>query len=365
MKTSVIPISSLTPEQAADWIALTESAVDADKTAAEVSSISGMDNPFLRPEYAAFAGRVLPNIEVAVLSENGTNVGFFPFERQTDGSGLPIGRFLSDLHAFVVAEDVAWNADDLIRACGLKAWRFDHLLANQTPFAEHHSYVDESYLMDLRNGYEAYCEQRRTAGSSAVKQAARKKRKLEREIGPVRFTAHTTEQSAWETLARWKSEQLIRLGYADMFRLDWVNALIEELRTFDDTDFGPLLSTLHAGDEMIAVHLGLRSPTVVSSWIPTFSAQHSKYSPGLILHLELAEWAAARGMTRVDLCRGENQMKLSLASGWFDVAVGSADHRILHRTMTRAYYGLRNMVHASPFKDLSLRAVRRIKTWIA
>ncbi|MCP4505432.1 MAG: GNAT family N-acetyltransferase, partial [Fuerstiella sp.] len=129
----------------------------------------------------------------------------------------------------------------------------------------------------------------------------------------------------------------------------------------DEDEFGPLLSTLHAGDELVAVQLGLRSPTAVTSWIPTFDHHYAKYSPGVILQLKLAEWAANEGVQRFDLGRGENQTKLSLASDAFDIAVGTVDHRFVHRTLTQTYYGLRNWAHASRFKKVSLKAVRRMK----
>ncbi|MCP4782958.1 MAG: GNAT family N-acetyltransferase [Fuerstiella sp.] len=348
MKTSVLPIAELSEHQIASWIKL-------------LPNNGVLDCPCMRPEYALFAGRVLPNIEVAILSADGSDVGFFPFERHTGDLGLPIGRFLSELHGVVAAKDTIWDADELIRECGLKAWQFDHLIAEQEPFQQHHSFTDDSFYMDLNDGFESYCADRKSAGSSVIKQAARKERKLEREVGPVRVAAHTTEKSAWNALAEWKSAQLLRLGYSDMFRLDWVNALLEELRPVDEDEFGPLLSTLHAGDELVAVQLGLRSPTAATSWIPTFDHDYAKYSPGLILQLKLADWAANEGIHRFDLGRGENQTKLSLASDAFDIAVGSVDHRFVRRTLTQTYYGLRNWVHASPFKNVSLKAVRRIK----
>lgn len=348
MQVSVLPSRDLQPHQVSRWLEL-------------LDDRPGMDNPFLRPELVQLAATVLPDVEVAILSARGEECGYFAFERQSGDVAVPVTRFLSDFHAVVCADDLPWTADELIRGCGLKAWKFDHLLAHQRPFRKYHSFVDDSFFMDLSGGFDAWAEQRRAAGSSVVKQSARKQRKLEREVGPLRFEAHTQDPAAWQALARWKAEQLLRLGYADMFRLPWVNDLLAELRTMETTGCAPMLSTLYAGDQLVAVHLGLRSPTVVSSWIPTFDHEYAKYSPGTILQLEITRWAAANGICRIDLCRGENQMKRSLASGTFDVAVGSVDHRLLHRTLTRSYYGLRNLVHASPVRDVSLKAVRRLK----
>lgn len=352
MKTSVFPVNKLSDQLAADW-------------ASHLSDEGVLNNPFLRPEFAQFAGRVLPNVEVAALTDESGQTGYFTYERTSGDVGVPVGRFLSDLHGVAGPSQLAWSATDLIRDCGLKAWQFDHLVADQQPFLTHQSFQDPSYFMDLRKGYDAYTEQRKADGSSLIKQAARKARKLEREVGPIRFTAHTTEPAAWNALATWKGEQLTRLGYPDMFRLDWVNDLLAELRTVSEPKFSPLLSTLHAGDTLVAVHLGLRSPTVVDSWIPTYSSEFSRYSTGLLLQLELAQWAANEGVLRVDLGRGENQMKLALASDAFPVAIGAVDLRLLQRTWTRAYYGIRNIVHASPLRDASIKSVRRIRSWLS
>lgn len=351
MNVTTVPANELTPSQMDCWTRLLDDP--------EVQ-----DNPFLRPEFVQAAARVLPQTEVAILSADGEDFGFFPFERQSSGVAQPVGRFLSDLHAVTVRPDRDFDADKLIRSCGLRGWQFDHLIASQTPFRRYHSYTDDSPYLDLSQGYEEYCRQRTAAGSSVIKRAAAKQRRLERDIGPLQFTAHTTDDAAWNMLVHWKREQLLRQGYPDMFLLPWVNELFEELRGVQEENFSPLLSTLHAGDELLAVHLGLKCPTVVDSWIPSYSAEYSRYSPGLLLQLELAQWSSRMGVTRVDLGRGENQMKTSLMSDAFPVAVGSIDHRPIHRALTSAYYGLRNMVYASPFREASQRMVRRIKTWL-
>ena len=141
-------------------------------------------------------------------------------------------------------------------------------------------------------------------------------------------------------------------------------SLLEAMKTVNQPSFKPLMSVLYAGDTMVAAQLGAASPTAASSWIPTFNFEYARYSPGTILQIEMARWAAEQGIQRIDLGRGENQMKLCLASASFDVAIGSVDHRILHRTLTRSYYGLRNLVHASPLKKISKTAMRRVKALV-
>lgn len=351
MNVNVIPANELTQPHLELWDRL-------------LLDNSALDNPFFRPEFVRTAARVIPNVEVAVLSADGEDVGFFPFERLKGKTAQPVGGFLSDLHGVIVGQGTTWDADTLIRECDLHCWQFDHLIASQTPFKAHHSFTDDSPYMDLSDGYDEYCRSRTQAGTSVIKRAAAKRRRLERDLGPLCFTAHTTDRAAWNTLTDWKREQLMRQGYADMFQLSWVNELFEELRGVQEERFTPLLSTLHAGDELLAVHLGLKSPTAIDSWIPTYAAEYSKYSPGLLLQLELAQWGSASGVRRVDLGRGENQMKTSLMSDSLKVAVGTIDHRPVHRALTHAYYGIRSLVYASPFRDTSEKVVRKLKTWL-
>ena len=84
-----------------------------------------------------------------------------------------------------------------------------------------------------------------------------------------------------------------------------------------------------------------------------------------MLHVELAKWAAENGVERIDLCRGENQMKTSLMSGSLPVAVGLVDRRRIRQTLTRGYYVLRKLVYATPLRGTPLKAFRRIRNRVS
>ena len=84
-----------------------------------------------------------------------------------------------------------------------------------------------------------------------------------------------------------------------------------------------LLSTLRAGDHLVAVHFGLLGRDRLIWWFPAYDATFGSYSPGLILLLDLVAEAAARGLALVDLGRGEHHYKLRVANGAYDVAEGS------------------------------------------
>jgi CelD/BcsL family acetyltransferase involved in cellulose biosynthesis len=91
-------------------------------------------NPFLSPEFAIAVGRVRPAARVAVLAEGQDITGFFPFERRSLGGGAPIAAGLTDCQGLIHAPGTEWQPRMLLRACGLSAWQFDHLVAGQGLF---------------------------------------------------------------------------------------------------------------------------------------------------------------------------------------------------------------------------------------
>ncbi len=327
---------------------------------------AAVDNPCFCPEFTQAVAAVRDDVEVAVMQDAGTYVGFLPYHRDQHNTGRPIGEFLSEMYGVVASNGLEWSVEGILKSCGLVALHFDHLITSQQPFAAYHYFVDDSPYMTLDNGYESYLAQRRDAGSSVASSARRRTRKLVREVGPLRFEVHTDDDAAFDCLIEWKRRQLHAHNYFDMFQLDWVMPLLRRIAETDCGDgFRGLLSALYAGDQLIAVNLGMQAGNVVSSWIPTFDATFAKYSPGLLLHLELARALAERGVHRIDLGRGENQLKSSLASGAFPVAVGCVDRRPLNRLLRSGWFRTRAFVYASPLREPSLQLYRRARNWIS
>lgn len=351
MKINVIPADRLTPDHIFAWSNLQR-------------ADAAVDKPFFRPEFISAVAAVRDDIEVAVLKENGEYVGFFPFQRDRRNIGRAVSWRMSDMHGIVAGKGVDWNAEELIREAGLLAWHFDHLVASQKPFQPYHYSVEESPYIDLREGYEVYRKERRQAGSSLIMQAFRKSRKIAREIGPLRFEMHTKDTKTFASLLTWKQAQINRKYYVDVFRFKWVIDLLEMIWRTETEGFSGVLSALYAGNQLIAVHLGMRSYDILSSWIPTFDSTYAKYSPGLILHIELAKKAAEMGIKRIDLGRGYNQMKTSLMSGTILVATGSVELRPLNRVLRAGWYGARDLVHSTPLGGIPLRIYRRMRNWM-
>ena len=348
MHVRVVPIDQLTPLDVRAWAELQR----ADEQ---------LHNPFFRPEFAALVGQATGKTEVAVLEEGGEAVGFFPFQREPGNLGRPVGAEIGDVQGIVAKPGVEVDAVALLRECGLVVWTFDHLLATQACFAPFHDCVEDSPFMDLSGGYEAYRQSRLVSGSSIIHRFDQRRRKLAKEVGPVRFVWHAEDPRVFVAACQWKREQVQHLHYPDIFQLPCVIEMLARLRDARDEAFQCVVSGLYAGDELVAAMVGVRSHEVLSACIPAFNASYARYSPGMILHLELARHAQENGVTRIDLGRGANQTKLSLMSGAVPVALGAVDSRPLPRLVRKAWYRLRDVVYATPLQRGPLRWYRRLR----
>ena len=282
-------------------------------------------NPFLAPEFTVCVGRVRPGARVAVLEEGPEVVGFFPYERGPFRVGRPIGAGLSDCQGLVHAPDLEWDPRELLRGAGLDVWEFDHLLASQRPFTPHHRVRRPSPVIDVGGGYEAWLEDRRRAYRRSIAAMGRKQRKLEREQGAVRFQFHTQDHQALDTLMRWKSAQYRRTGRFDRFALPATVRLVRDLLTTRAPGCSGTLSVLSVGDRPVAIHFGLRSAATLVSWFPSYDVALARYSPGLLLHLFMAEAAAKAGLRRLDLGKGDQEYKAVLGNQQLAVAEGCVD----------------------------------------
>ncbi|MEJ2862353.1 GNAT family N-acetyltransferase [Actinomycetospora flava] len=280
--------------------------------------------PFLSPEFTRVVARFRPRTRVAVVHEGDEIVGFFPFEHAPLGRGLPVAPGLSDAQGLVHADGVTWDAREMVRACGLSVWEFDHLVADQRIFDEHRTAEAASPVIDLSEGFDAYHRVVR-ARSSRVRDLPRRARRLEREHGPVRFVLEATDDAAagaLDTVLEWKSAQYQRTGRSDRFARPWIRGLVHQLLGERTTAFRGCLSLLYAGDELVAGHFGLRDHGVVPTWFPAYAPSMGRYSPGLLLHLAMARAAADDGVELIDMGRGAKTYKDELKSGDATVAEG-------------------------------------------
>lgn len=327
-----------------------------------------LDSGYYRPELTLAAARVRNDVEVAIVSQGGKPEAFFPFQRGDNNCATAITGRLSEFHGMILPQDSTVDIREIVKACGIRSWRFDHApiwRKELEPFAWARS---ESPYMDLSDGYDAYTEKLREGGSSAIKQTQRKQRKLAREVGPLRFEYDTDAPEAWDALVKWKSEQYVRTNTLDIFRYDWVHDLLKSIRAEKSPEFSAPLSALWAGDQLAAVHLGLASSTAMQIWFPAYNRDLQNYSPGLVILLELASAAAEHGIQRIDFGKGEERYKYEFSTDVLPLLEGGVDFRFAMPTILASWNKLNQAIRRSPWRkqlEAPILATRRFRQWMA
>ncbi|GAA1300429.1 hypothetical protein Psi02_21180 [Planotetraspora silvatica] len=279
-----------------------------------------LDNPFLSPDFALAVDRYRDNVHVAVISSATGVVGVFPFQRQALGVGLPVGAGFNDAQGLVGAADLRVDAGELLRACGLAVWEFDHLLAGQ--FTEFHTERQRSPIIDLGGGFDDYVALIRSRSTSTYKTVAYRERKLGRDVGQIRHVFDSRDPGDLRALLSWKSAQYRETGQRDLFADPRFTELVERLHQEPGEGVRGALSMLYAGDQPIAGHFGLVSETVLCQWFPAYDKEFGRYSPGLVQHLGMAREAAERGVRHIHLGKSQATYKDFLANTETQVAEG-------------------------------------------
>lgn len=321
-------------------------------------------HPMLAAAFFECVARHREDVRIAVLRSGDGVLGFFPFQRDRGGAGRPVGHRLNDWQAGLFVQDAEIDARWLLRCCGLSTWHFDHLAGSQPCFAAGCFRYENSPYIDLSQGLAAYLGASQSLGASQRKSrwknVRRNVRKLERDTGPVRFEFHTVDRDALGWLIAWKSQQIALLGKRCVFDMKWVRGVLDDVVDLDDDDCSGTLSTLYAGERLVAVHLGLRSQQVLHWWITAYNPEFKSYSPGRLLLVRLIEESAQRGLQRLDLGKGSEPYKQDFQSGATLLASGALCRSPLNFWVQRASYALKQRLSES---RVALPAKRLMYWW--
>ena len=274
----------------------------------------GLSSPYFAPEFCRAVASCSPDLFVARIRGATRVAGFFPFHRSRWRTGWPLARWLSDYQGVIARDDVAIDPTELLRGCGLKTFDFDHLLASQRSFLPFSHGGAPSHTIDLRAGFDRYVA---TIGgsSSVVKATWRQGRALARAMGPVRFAYQVDDPAAFGALVRLKSLQYSATGVRDLFADRWTRDVVSAVVGQRSPGLSGVLSVLFVGDRMAALVLSMRSGPVLHYWFPAYDARFARYSPGILLLLELAKAASTSGVDTMDLGTGDHAYKSRLATG--------------------------------------------------
>jgi CelD/BcsL family acetyltransferase involved in cellulose biosynthesis len=274
---------------------------DYDRWRSIQSANPGLQSPFFAPEFAAAVSAERPDTFIAVIGQGGRIEGFFPFHRNQDRAGKPIGLRISDYHGVIAPDLLEYPGVELLRACGLGRWDFRCVPVSQKIFVPWQSTIMPTISIDISEGFDRYLARLEASGSRLPKRLERMRSQTEKQLGALRFTWHAANPAALRALLECKSDQYRRTSIPDLFDARWIANVLERLHGGQGVGCRGVLSELHAGGKLMAAHFGIRALTVLHYWFPCYLPSFARYSPGLMLLMEIARCAAAEGISRIDL----------------------------------------------------------------
>ncbi|MBR7620600.1 GNAT family N-acetyltransferase [Phenylobacterium sp. 20VBR1] len=263
-------------------------------------------NPLMGPDFAQAVGKVRADARVTVWRWPGRTAGFLAYHRRPGSYARPIGAPLSDYHGLVAEPGL--DSDEALAAAGLSVYRFTGLTDPNMAFAGFGAVERESFVIALETTAEAYLEALRAASPKRFKNYRRLDHKLDREVGALSIRAEF-DQTAFDTLLRWKREQLARTGAHGFLNADWTQGLLQDLFERQAGDFQGLMVNLYAGERLVAGHFGIRQGGIYHPWIASTDPELGAWSPGQVFLGRAIAAMPQMGLTTYDLGPGHEHYK--------------------------------------------------------
>ncbi len=295
-------------------------------------------SPYMSFTFAQAVARYRPAARVAVIEDGGVIQAFLPFEISAHKIALPIGHPMSDFQGFI-GSGAPMDARAVMRKAGLRGWHFHHAPASQKYLIPYHYHgtAERAPVIDISLGYHAYADSHTRPGAKRI---AEKERSLRRQLGPISLVWQSSDAEHLGLLIRWKSG---KYGRTQLLFSEEPGSLkiVQDVATSDGEDCAGVVSVLRAGEQVVAVHLGLLGPMGLYSWMPSYDSELSRFSPGLLMWLPLIEEAAARAIPRIDLGYGQHSYKFDLANDSYLVVGGAIWASKAEQQARRLYRQLR------------------------
>ncbi|MGP1274963.1 MAG: GNAT family N-acetyltransferase [Caulobacterales bacterium] len=325
-------------------------------------------SPYFSLGFLDAMAAVRADTRVIVVRQNGQITGFLPYHRGALGHARPLGGPLSDHHGFIAARGAQFDLVEIMRKAGVTVFDFFGALATQGAFRSHTGETDGSWVIDLSEGYETWLATRSAIEPKAFRNLRARRRKLEDETSSHVFRISDDRPEVLEKALEWKSAQYRRTGHFDVFSVGWTRDLIDTLVGGGLEGANGLVSSLEIDGRLAAMHVGMRSDTVLHYWFPVYDPEFSKLGPGLNLLMEIARELSSAGLREIHLGPGEYDFKRELASWQFPLATGFAAAPSLAGTARHMASQIETVAEALPLGSLSslpARAFRRLDRYAA
>jgi CelD/BcsL family acetyltransferase involved in cellulose biosynthesis len=319
-----------------------------------------LDSPYFHPGFAAAVHASGRPVHVAVDTDDAGGIRALLAGHREGSTLRPVGWPGADFQGPVLAAGESFSPLALLSG-GVRSFEFDHLVDGVAAFEPWIRSRRVSPHLDVSGGLDGYLGRASKSGRDNVSQARRRTAKAERELGPVKFQVDVVDEDLLGQVVELKRGQYRATGARDFFaEPDRAELLGRLLRTRED-GFAGILSTLHAGPNLIAAHFGIRSDSVLHWWFPVYAPEHAKLAPGWMLLRELVIAAPSLGIDRIDLGRGDDEYKRRAKTGESTVCQGIITRSSSRLALRRLGDAVVGGVKSSPLAPGLRRVVRGLR----
>ena len=227
-------------------------------------------SPYLLPDFADMIDAERGDVRVVIAEEDGAPTGYFACHAPDGGVVRPVGAPLSDCQGFAARPGFEVAPERLLEALNASALVYDNWVGLAPGRTRERA---GSAIIDLSDGAEAWFANRKTLHKSHFKKIAQRRRKAEREFGPVRIVFGDPLGERYAALKSWKSAQYQASGLTDLFAVGWIERVLSSTAARAFGPFRGLTASLYLGDELAAVETGLAAGGVYHSWFPAYDAR--------------------------------------------------------------------------------------------
>ena len=327
MKTEILRPSELGAAELTHWRAL-------------MAGQPALKRAFFSPAFARACETAHGLARVAVLHEGGAVRGFLPFQfaspwHRRAGLAERIGGELSDNAGLIAQPGTRVDPVALLRQCRLGALYVTHLVEGQEAFGLAADSTEIGHVIDVSAGSAAYLASLR---KNLVSDTGRRVRRAEREYGPLRFVFDRAPSAAaaLEVIAQ-KRAQYRRTHVGDVFEVAHRLRLIEALCADPAEDCRPVLTSLIAGERVLAQSFSLLCGDVFSDWFPVYDPAAEDVSPGRLQWWLMLQQTEACGVALIDRGAGDSRAKQGFSTGTVQLGRANFFARTPRGTVARLF----------------------------
>lgn len=319
-------------------------------------------SPFLSPDWAeAVAAADGPGRTRVAMEHDAGRPQAFLAVRCGPFTALPAGAPLSDYQG--VAGRFSARPGAWLRALGVQRFDFTHAPTGQSALAPGFRGRDESRWVDVSGGWSGVQAGLKARGSDLVRDVGKRWRRMEREVGEPSFVFEDADDEAFAAFVGWKRAQYRTTRQTDVLAPAWTGRLLDDLRHRAGGPLRAVFSTLRVGGRPIAGHLGLQAGGVTHAWFISHDPEFGRYSPGMVLIIEITKALAEAGGREFDLGPGDYPFKVRLCDQIRPVGYGFVGRPSAATALRTAAYRVRDLAERAPLGRASALPGKAMRRW--